>query len=147
MVYDWLECFEVGSSWLFPPLIWFGAQDYLDISSNSGQQWSTSAARCPLGKLLCSRQQMGQSHQYRPLAIDQLYWSGWAVGPREGRACWISSEQLFRVTDKFNCLSGSDHGNKRLLSMQGLYPVVAVTQHYSRFGRAWGVVCAHTDVS
>lgn len=130
-------------------LVWSTA-----LFSHQIQQWTAvinkcreTEARCPLGKLLWSRQQTGHSHQYRPLAIDRLYWSGWAVGPGEGKACWISSEQLFRVTDKFNCLSGSDHGNKRLLSTRGLYPVVAVTQYYSRFGRASGVVCAHSHIS
>ncbi len=148
MTYDWLQRLAVGnfSLTVSTDLVWSTA-----LFSHQIQQWTTvinkcreTETRCPLGKLLWSRQQTGQSHQYRPLAIDRLYWSGWAVGPGEGKACWISSEQLFRVTDKFNCLSGSDHGNKRLLSMQGLYPVVAVTQYYSRFGRASGVVCVHS---
>lgn len=68
--------------------------------------------------------------------------SGGPVGARGREVCLSSSLQLFRVTDKFNCLSGTDHGNKRLLSIRGPCLVAAVTQNYPCFEsgtEAWGL--------
>lgn len=56
MMYDgMLWGWQLGFlTWQFPPLISFGAQHYLDIRSNNGRQWSTSAGRLRPAALLAS---------------------------------------------------------------------------------------------